>query len=205
MSGARITIDVDDAPALAILGQLGALMSDLTPVMQDIGAGMVSRIITDRFEQGRGPGGLPWKPSQRALREGGKTLVDRARLLQSISFNATPRSVEVGSNVVYAAIHQFGGAINQRAYARKVAFRRVKSKNAAGETITRSLFARMRGAKTHKRVTTQAVEFPARSISMPARPFLGFDDADRDDVTAIITQQLLRVTGGGAGGGGAAA
>lgn len=200
MTGARITIDVDDAPVLAILGQLSALMTDLTPVMQDIGAGMVSRIEIDRFEQGRGPGGVPWRPSQRAVSEGRKTLIDRGRLRDSVTFNATPRSVEVGTNVEYSAIHQFGGEINIGASRREVAFRRVKGTNAAGETFSRSLFARMKDGekgKAHKRVTTRAVDFPARSLSMPARPFLGFDDADRDDVTAIITEQLLRISSGG--------
>lgn len=202
MSGAQITITVDDAPTLAILGQLAALMDDMTPVMKNIGAGMQQRIQNDRFEQGRGPGGVPWKPSQRALKENGKTLIDRQHLLRSIAYQAGPRSVEVGTNgVAYAAIHQFGGQIEQRAYARKVAFRRVESKNAAEEVITRQLFAVMKegkGKKVHKRVTLQEIEFPARTITMPARPYLGFDNDDRDDVAAIITGAILNITRGSA-------
>lgn len=198
MSGARITIDVDDAPTLAILGQLAALMDDMTPVMADIGAGMQQRIQNDRFEQGRGPGGVPWKPSRRALREGGPTLIDSQALLRSIVYQAGPRSVEVGSNgIPYAAIHQFGGQIEQKASRREVAFRKVAGKNAAGEAITRSLFAIMNGRKAHKRVTLKAVEYPARTITMPARPYLGFDDDDRRDVEAIITQAILRIAQGG--------
>jgi len=199
VSGAQITITVDDAPTLAILGQLAALMDDMTPVMKNIGAGMQQRIQNDRFEQGRGPGGVPWKPSQRALKENGKTLIDRQHLLRSIVYQANPRGVVVGSNgVPYAAIHQFGGQIEQRAYARKVAFRRVKGKNAVDQVFSRSLFAIMKGKRAHKRVTLQDIEFPARTITMPARPYLGFDNDDRDDVSAIITGAILSITRGGA-------
>ncbi len=198
MTGARITITVDDAPTLVILRQLAALMDDMTPVMADIGDGMVSRITIDRFEKGRGPGGVPWKPSRRVLKTGGKTLIDRQHLQRSIVRQAGPRGVEVGSNgVAYAAIHQFGGQIEQRAYGRKVAFRQVAGTNKAGETITRSLFAIMKGSKAPKRVDLKVVEYPARTITMPARPYLGFDDDDREDVSAIITQAILRITRGG--------
>lgn len=42
-------------------------------------------------------------------RKGGKTLVDTARLRDSIDSIATSDAVAVGSNVKYARIHQMGG------------------------------------------------------------------------------------------------
>ena len=61
-----------------------------------------------RFERGAGPDGEPWEPSRRALEEGGQTLVDSARLRNSITHVASADGVDVGTNVLYAAIHQFG-------------------------------------------------------------------------------------------------
>lgn len=61
-----------------------------------------------RFERGRGPDDQPWTPSRRAARDGGQTLVDTARLRGSIAHRASADGVEVGTNVVYGAIHQFG-------------------------------------------------------------------------------------------------
>ena len=108
MTGARIEVTVDDAEARAALARLVARAEDLTPVMDEIGGALVLS-TQRRFELGAGPGGLAWKPSQRALAEGGKTLVDTARLLASLTHRAGRDRVDVGTNVVYAAIHQFGG------------------------------------------------------------------------------------------------
>lgn len=63
----------------------------------------------ERFEDGKGPNGEAWKPSQRAEGKGGRTLLDKGRLRSSIVYESTPQRVVVGTNVVYGAIHQFGG------------------------------------------------------------------------------------------------
>ena len=86
-------------------------MRDLSPVMADIGEAVVSQ-TQDSFENQAGPDGTPWQPSQRALNEDGQTLVDKGAsggLLGSIGFELLPSAVLIGSNKVYAAIHQFGG------------------------------------------------------------------------------------------------
>jgi len=50
----------------------------------------------------------------------GMPLLDTGRLRNSITYNADKNSVSVGTNVVYAAIHQFGGEtyLNMRAMAK---------------------------------------------------------------------------------------
>ena len=62
-----------------------------------------------RFEDGKGSDGKPWKPSARATSESGQTLVDTGRLRASIGYQASDKAVVVGTNAVYGAIHQFGG------------------------------------------------------------------------------------------------
>ena len=166
MSGAQITIAVDDAATTAILGQLAALMDNMTPVMDEIGGQLVANTQL-RFEDGKAPGGTAWKPSLRALQSKGLTLVDSGRLKASITHEAGPKSVTVGSNVAYAAIHQFGGTI--------------RSKTAKG--------LRFKGADGGFRRLKQVV--------MPARPFLGFDEDDRAAVTDIVAGHINRITGGG--------
>jgi phage virion morphogenesis protein len=81
--------------------------------MAEIGEALVSSTV-ERFESGEGPDGTAWKPSQRAEKEGGKTLVDTGRLRGSIGYEASPASVSVGSNLVYARIHQLGGKAGRK-------------------------------------------------------------------------------------------
>lgn len=64
-----------------------------------------------RFRDGTGPDGEEWPVSGRVEREGGQVLVDNAILKNSLTYAVAldGSSVEVGTNLVYAAIHQFGG------------------------------------------------------------------------------------------------
>lgn len=90
-----------------------AASSDFSPAMREI-AGMMEFAVRERFERSEDPSGKPWEPSQRARQQGGKTLVDTAALLSSIASDNDRFSAVVGTNLVYAAIHQFGGTIRAR-------------------------------------------------------------------------------------------
>lgn len=106
MAGASVTMDMR--------GLMNALdgglrrMGGTDELTAAIGEQLVSSAI-ERFEDGKGPEGEAWKPSRRAEAKGGQTLLDKGRLRSSIVYEATPQRVVVGTNVVYAAIHQFGG------------------------------------------------------------------------------------------------
>jgi phage virion morphogenesis protein len=67
-----------------------------------------------RFKKQVDPDGVRWKPSIRAQQGGGQTLVMKARLLRSITHNADNNGTAWGTNVKYAAIHQFGGTIKAK-------------------------------------------------------------------------------------------
>ncbi len=77
-------------------------------LMDTIGETLVSS-TQQRFKDGVDPNGKKWKKSKRAEKEGGQTLVDSGRLRNSITYEATPQMVCIGSNVIYARIHQLGG------------------------------------------------------------------------------------------------
>lgn len=126
MSGVSIKVDGSEA-ALEALGAMIARAKNTRGLFDEIGASLV--VSTQRrFEDGRAPDGSPWPPSFRALAEGGKTLVDTARLMQSITHVASDGGVEVGTNVLYAATHQLGATIrpvNAKALAFKIGGREI--------------------------------------------------------------------------------
>jgi phage virion morphogenesis protein len=168
MAGVRFTLDGRDQ-ALDQLGRAADQLANPRPLWEEVGASLVAS-TQRRFETGVGPDGSPWPPSIRALAVGGKTLVDTARLMQSITFNASESGVEVGTNVLYAAIHQFGGTIN--------------AKTPAG------LRFQVHGASGKKEWRNK------QSVKIPARPFIGLDDRDETEISTIAAAWLARAAGG---------
>lgn len=139
-----------------------------------------------RFKNQAGPDGTPWKVSKRVRKQGGQTLVLKARLLRSITHNATNSGTEWGSNVVYARIHQLGGKINKLAFSSTLRLRTT----ASGALLRQkdhahlSVFAKA----THKRAVERRYTVGAHTITMPARLFLG--------VNAEDVREMRRIGGG---------
>ena len=107
MAGASFTMDTSGLEKM-LKGAISHL-NDTDELMAAVGEAWVSS-TKERFEDGEGPDGEPWKVSKRAEEEGGQTLVDDKILKGSISSEYSASTVAVGSNNdVYAAIHQFGG------------------------------------------------------------------------------------------------
>jgi len=104
---AGIRFDADTAPLRRRVGRMAAALERPERMFDEIGA-LVAASVVDRFERGRGPDGRRWTPSRRAVEQGGRTLVDRARLRDSVTHVARRDGVDIGTNVVYAAVHQFG-------------------------------------------------------------------------------------------------
>jgi phage virion morphogenesis protein len=146
-----MTLSLDAAPLDAALGDAIRRATDMTPLMRRIGT-VLETSVSERFEQSKGPDGAAWPVSIRAREEGGRTLIDSTRLRDSIVTEAEPRAVEVGSNLEYAATHQFGATIKPRE-ANALAFRLP-----GGQFVT------------------------VGQVEIPARPFLGFDARDEADI-----------------------
>lgn len=87
--------------------------TDLSPALATIADIMRGNAVLS-FESEIGPDGLRWNESERARRDGGKTLTDKGHLRQSIVAASDNRSAVAGTNLIYAAIHQFGGAMRGR-------------------------------------------------------------------------------------------
>ena len=146
MAGQGSSAVVDIAAHDGALARLAEVLSDPGDIMDWIGRHLVAS-TRQRFERERAPDGMPWLESARAIAEGNRTLTDTGRLRGSIAHVLTDggRGVEVGPNVVYAAIHQFGGR--------------------AGK---------------------------GRRVAIPARPYLGVDEHDRDTILRIVAQAVER-------------
>ena len=87
------------------LGMLSQRVQHLAPMHREIG-NMILNTIEESFDNERSPFGTVWKPSKK---KEGKTLTDTGRLSVSFVVYADDSGVAVGTNVVYAAIHHFGG------------------------------------------------------------------------------------------------
>lgn len=96
--------------ALRKLGAAAERLEYATPLFDLVGAMLVTS-TRDRFERETDPEGTPWPSSIRVQLEGGKTLFDSGHLANSFSHEPSNSGVEVGTNVLYAAIQQFGGVI----------------------------------------------------------------------------------------------
>jgi phage virion morphogenesis protein len=112
--GITLRVGVSEVEAVGERFQLLlSRMADTTPVMDEIGGYLETR-TSERFESGVGPGGVAWEKSFRARTEGGVTLSDSGRLGDSITRRASRDEAEVGTNVLYARIHQLGGKIKPK-------------------------------------------------------------------------------------------
>lgn len=129
-----IDIQIDDSEVRQALERLQRRLSDLSPVMRDIGELLAER-AKQRFETSTGADGKAWAPNApstlaaylavygssfkkrggltkqgaaRAARK--KPLIGESRALSTtIYYQAGRDTVTIGSPMVYAAIHQFGG------------------------------------------------------------------------------------------------
>lgn len=105
-----ITIRADSSPIEAVLKLLGSFDSLKAQLFDEIGAGLESS-VQNRFLTGTDVDGNPWKISWRVRMQGGETLRDTGRLMNSYTYNVLSHGVEVGTNVEYAPYLHFGATI----------------------------------------------------------------------------------------------
>ncbi|KQO53073.1 phage virion morphogenesis protein [Methylobacterium sp. Leaf85] len=203
MTGASIKIEIADADIAAAFKGLVAAGGDLVPVMEDIGAALLFS-TQRRFEAQAGPDGQAWAPFAPSTlkrmpdrRKPAQLLRDRGRLYSSLTFDAQTDAVEVGTNLAYAGIHQFGGDIpipERQGSATFVIVAKGAGKTKDGRRVgSRLRFARARTRAKSKH--TKAFTVPAHSISIPARPYLGISDADKAEILAIVADHLAQAAG----------
>lgn len=104
-----ISIKADgSSPVMEALTKLAAL--DTAAMFDEIGAELVSS-TQRRFTGQHDVDGNPWKQSWRAAQQGGQTLRDTGRLMNSMTHNVLANGVEVGTDFEYAHVLHFGAEI----------------------------------------------------------------------------------------------
>lgn len=108
-------------------------------------ARVTEQFVRQRFRDGKGPDGTPWQKSGRVKKHGGQTLIDTGALLNSIQSESDSKEARIGSNLIYAKVHQKGWTI--------------KAKNAKALRFT----------------LPDGKMVQVKSVTIPARPFLGLN------------------------------
>ena len=155
--GVRIT--VKDGRALAAMAQLTLTSDNKAKLFDEIGSSLAESART-RFIDQVGPDGQPWKPSIRAMTQGGETMRDKGLLMNSITHIVLADGVEYGTNVPYATPLHFGAEI------RAVNGPFLRFKIAGGGWVSR------------------------KAVTLPARPFLGINADDEQTISDIINDFL---------------
>ena len=204
---ANLNFRVDDERVLKALKRVESLgRSFKKPLTQ---AGLYILGETDkRFQEERSPSGAKWKrladSTKKRRRKGKKKrygeriLKDSGTLRNSMSsrkqgniFRVSQHFVEVGTNVPYANVHQFGfsGTVNVKAGHIKVVHRLNKRKTD---------FLKQKGhpnllvfaKKRHKNVIERVFKRKAYSYqqNIPARPFLGINEKNLQQIHKIFLE-----------------
>lgn len=180
MTGASLTVALDVQPMARLFARLAQAGVDLAEPLADI-AGHLERATQRRFETNLDPAGQAWKPSRRAAKTGTRTLVLSHHLRQSITSESDATAARVGTNVPYAAIHQFGGKIKPRIQTLYVNKARAESGD-------------WRFVKRSK--ADFAYDVTVKEYAMPARPFLGLGPDDHPAIADILMDHLIAAAGG---------
>ncbi len=106
MSGIRLEIDLNNSTLQQTLHRLQG--ADRAGLLAAIGEYQLSETLQN-FDAERTPEGVAWQQSQRAADSGGKTLQHKGHLRDSYTYQVSGNAVELGSNMIYAAIHHAGG------------------------------------------------------------------------------------------------
>lgn len=127
---------------------------DTKGIMNTLAEGIRTSTV-ERFSAEKSPEGKKWKPSTRALDEGGKTLTKTTRLKSSIHAESGAAGFAVGTNTVYAATHQFGASRTVRANKKKCLKFQIGKRWVSAKEV---------------------------QVNIPARPFLGVSEEDHQEI-----------------------
>lgn len=159
-------------------------------IYREIGQSLLVN-IRQGFEAERSPEGEAWEPLKPATvrrRKGDAhpILQWEGWLKKTITPRVTSEGVIVGTNLVYAAVHQFGATINRAAGAIKLHFRRISRGKNKGQ---------VRFAKANDKRAKYGMAAAAHTLRIPARPYLfqrdgGIPEGWKDAIVGIVMKHL---------------
>jgi phage gpG-like protein len=184
MAGAAQELDLQMLAQWATGAAASATSRDFTKPLT-ISKILVANATKQNFADAKSPSGESWAPLKKP-RKGGKQhpLWDTGRLVASTGSGAghveelTRDTLVFGTNVEYAAIHNYGGTINMAAR--------------QGEATThKGLFANKAKALTPGRMMksrTYHFMVPAHTVTIPQRQFLGIGEKLAEEIAATFAK-----------------
>lgn len=183
MSGTQIIIK--DEQVQANLNGMAIRARDLSRGMKLIAA-MVLASVQRNFEVGGRPKWAPLKPSTLKKRKssGGPLVVkgNAGGLLQSVHAESNATQATVGTDKIYAAVHQFGAKKGSFGMGLAGSFRRTG----------------VMGSLERGGGWDLSSQRPLPWGDIPARPYLMLQEEDREDAGAILAKYVLGASGGSA-------
>lgn len=163
------------------LGAASVRARDLTPVMTAARLMLVSD-IKGRFDSSSGPTGEPWRPIQFRANGGHKPLMDTGLLRNSIAGRNTANEITAGTNAVQAALMNYGGTVRPKRgkYLAIPLTREAKRSGGPRRHAGPKRLVIARGGRTGvilNAETGEAMWALVKSVTIPARPFIGFSPA----------------------------
>ena len=166
-------VEIKDSEANAALAGLQTHLSDLSPVMKEIGESLLFS-TEKRFDHTEAPDGTQWAPRSpvtlaRYAKQGGSIgpILHRTGELRAFGYpSSDATSVTIGTNTLWAAAMQFGA-------------------------VKGSL-----GAYWYTSKKGKTVEGSSPWGNIPARPFIGISDSDRAGIEDTVVEWLARIAKG---------
>ncbi|OBY58232.1 phage virion morphogenesis protein [Pseudomonas sp. AU12215] len=187
---AGVTLEYDVSRVMEALQSAADLLRNPVPMFRDMGEYMLLALDA-RFESQTAPDGTPWQalsPSyqKRKRKNQDKILVLDGYLKNTIRYQVSENELAVGTNRLYAAIHQFGGEIQIAARSQQAYFHHDAKSNEIAP----------RFANKRKANFSQWVTLGPYTIKIPARPWLGTSTEDDDELLAIAYKHLDKAFSG---------
>jgi phage gpG-like protein len=200
-------IKVDDSKVVIGLSRFSLSLKQNEELMNQIGASQLLSVRRTFREQGVPAGS--WVPlaastvrsNPKIYGAGHKLLIRSGRLLNSINAQVRPGMVVIGTNLVYAAVHQFGSrdrsvgigpkseaeagtTVNVKAHS----YSRLSSELGVGRLSGRGR-RRIQGPRSAQQIGVRA---HTRHQNIPPRPYLVFRPEDPQRIRGIVTRYIAQ-------------
>jgi len=166
-------VAIDDKDLMRKLATLEKRAGGLAPILKNIGEYKVEATQA-LFDKQEDPQGVKWaalSDRYKKKKKGPRILTESRRLRDSIIYAVQNGNLRIGTPVVYGAAHQFGfnKSVAVPAHKRLV-------KKAFGHALKFPVWSQVRAHTFNPK--------------LPARPYLGWNDADRAEIRAIVQDHL---------------
>jgi len=182
---------------------------DFSPAWRPV-AVYLAASTKQRFASGTSPNGAPWAPlAHPRARGGGTPLRDTGLLMASVTGQgqghveqATPQQLVWGTNLDRAALHQWGGVVRPKGRALAIPLTAEAVRAGRARAFPRPLFVHQaRGGRgflaesvqKSKRRTLVLHYLLTPSVTIPARPYLGLNDDDAEEIGGILADFAAKV------------